>query len=54
MMRKIVISTGVVTTIEINTLFIGSVYIGYPTGVTSDGTYLYVAEYGGNKISKIE
>lgn len=57
--RKIVIATGVVTTLA------GSGVIGavdavgvaasfkWPSGITTDGTNLYVAEYGNHKIRKV-
>ena len=58
--RKIVISSGVVTTLAGRAGFIGSADgIGpsasfvYPAGITTDGTNLYVAEYGNNTIRKI-
>jgi DNA-binding beta-propeller fold protein YncE len=58
--RKIEISTGVVTTIAGNPSLAGSVDgIGtaaiffYPRGVTTDGTNLYVADAGNCEIRKI-
>jgi hypothetical protein len=61
--RKIVISTGVVTTLAgSGTITVSGVSsdgtgtaasFNYPWGITTDGTNLYVAEYGSNKIRKI-
>ena len=46
--RKIVISTGVVTTL------VGTAAgLNGPGGITTDGTNLYVADYGNNEIRKI-
>ena len=47
LIRQIVISTGVVTTIA------GSAIFSLPWGITTDGTNLYVAEYSGHKIRQI-
>ena len=58
--RKIVIATGAVTTLAGTTGFMGSADgIGsaasfeFPTGITTDGTNLYVADSGNNTIRKI-
>ena len=60
--RKIVISTGVVTTLaggysgqwyrDHNTGTSAQFY--YPWGITTDGTNLYVADYMNHRIRKIE
>jgi DNA-binding beta-propeller fold protein YncE len=59
LIRKIVISTGVVTTVA-GTGSVGSsngtgtgASFNYPTGITSDGTNLYVAEQSNHLIRKI-
>ena len=57
--RKIVISTGVVTTIAGGTQGStdatgASASFNYPAGITTDGTYLYVADAQNNKIRKVE
>ena len=59
LIRKIVISTGVVTTLA-GTGSSGSANgtgtsasFNYPHGITTDGTNLYVAEYGNHLIRKI-
>ena len=60
LIRKIVISTGVVTTVAgtgsngsaNGTGTSASFYLPY--GITTDGTNLYVADYGNNLIRKIE
>jgi hypothetical protein len=58
--RKIVISTGVVTTIAGSAGAIGSAdgtgtaaTFNYPIGITTDGTTLYVTDSGNNRIRKI-
>ena len=57
--RKIVISTGVVTTIAGSTTSGSTDATGtsarfyYPTGITTDGTNLFVADYGNYTIRKI-
>jgi len=60
LIRQIVISTGVVTTVA-GTGSSGSAYgtgtsasFVYPMGITTDGTNLYVADYGNHLIRKIE
>jgi len=60
LIRKIVISTGVVTTVA-GTGSSGSANgtgtsasFYYPNGITTDGTNLYVADYVNNLIRKIE
>ena len=60
LIRKIVISTGVVTTVA-GTGSSGSANgtgtsasFNLPRGITTDGTNLYVAEYGNHLIRKIE
>ena len=45
--RKIVISSGVVTTIA------GTETFSSPAGITTDGTNLYVSQFNGGKILKI-
>ncbi|MDD5296923.1 MAG: fibronectin type III domain-containing protein [Rhodocyclaceae bacterium] len=59
LIRKIVIATGVVTTVA-GTGASGSANgtgtaaaFNQPRGITTDGTSLYVTEYGGNKIRRI-
>jgi sugar lactone lactonase YvrE len=58
--RKVVISSGVVTTIAGNayaqaTDGVGTAASFYnPNGITSDGTNLYVADFNNNKIRKIQ
>ncbi len=58
--RKIVLSTGAVTTIAGSAGAYGSAdgtgaaaTFYYPAGITTDGTNLYVADYGNNTIRKI-
>src|SRR3989338_8539893 len=58
--RKVVISTGVVTTIAGSAGLSGSTdatgtsaRFNYPTGITTDGTNLFVADYGNYTIRKI-
>ena len=57
--RKIVISTGVVTTLAGSSSGFAdnatgtSAKFNNPRGITTDGTNLYVAEYGNNSIRKI-
>ncbi len=58
--RKIEISTGVVTTLAGSAGAIGSVdgtgaaaHFGSPAGITTDGTNLYVTDYGNSTIRKI-
>ncbi len=60
LIRQIVISTGAVTTLA-GTGSSGSANgtgtsasFNYPQGITTDGTNLYVADYGNNLIRKIE
>ena len=50
LIRKIVISTGVVTTIADTGVLVS---YNVPLGITTDGTNLYVAQMGSNKIHKI-
>ncbi|MDC0230284.1 hypothetical protein OAK48_04845, partial [Deltaproteobacteria bacterium] len=59
--RKIVISTGAVTTLAGSAGSAGSTdgtgtsaKFNWPEGITTDGTNLYVAERGGHKIRKID
>jgi sugar lactone lactonase YvrE len=59
--RKIVISTGAVTTLAGSTTYCGSsngtgtnAFFNYPEGVATDGTYLYVGDYGNNMIREIQ
>jgi DNA-binding beta-propeller fold protein YncE len=59
--RKIVISTGVVTTLAGSTTYCGSsdgtgtnALFNYPEGVATDGTNVYVADYGNNMIREIQ
>ena len=58
--RKIVIATGVVTTLAGTALVPDSTdgtgaaaRFNYPSGITTDGTNLYVADYGNHTIRKI-
>jgi len=58
--RKIVISTGAVTTLAGTAGSLGSVdgtgsaaRFNYPMGITTDGTYLYMVEYSNHTIRKI-
>ena len=59
MIRKIVISTGVVTTLAGSTSYGSTDATGIaarfnsPFGITTDGTNLYVTEHGNDKIRKI-
>lgn len=59
MIRQIVITSGAVSTLAGNTTpgnadFIGTLAsFNAPYGITTDGTNLYVADYGNNKIRKI-
>ena len=60
LIRKIVISTGAVTTVA-GTGSSGSANgtgtsasFNSPSGITTDGTNLYVANYGSHRIRKIE
>jgi hypothetical protein len=59
--RKIVISTGVVTTLAGNTSSFGyvdatgtSAKFNFPLGIATDGTYIYVSDAGNNVIRKID
>ena len=59
LIRKIVISTGVVTTLagssDGSANWTGtSASFNYPKGITTDGTNLYVADSGNHLIRKIE
>ena len=52
MIRKIVISTGAVTTLA-GTGSSGSASFNYPQGITTDGTNLYVADQSNHQIRQI-
>jgi sugar lactone lactonase YvrE len=59
--RKIVISTGAVSTIAGTALMFGSddntgalARFNYPTGISTDGKYLYVSDFFNNRVRKIE
>lgn len=58
--RKIVIASGVVTTLAgsgtmgaVDATGIAASFFA-PYGITTDGVSLYVSEYGGNRIRKIQ